>query len=251
MPGARKTFATGDEFFASTAVKPLFDYEQTFFGRSGEIMQLNAFLENDNAAVCIFSGRGGIGKTKLVKHWVSTLSAWTVHFLKDDAIWHVESDREVPFDPTIIVADDAHRIDDMTPLLGVVTALRANRRVKLVMAARPSGLNYVNAELIRKFDDSEIVRPKALEELSVKDARALAEEVIGPGYQMHAPALVEVSRDTPLVTVVGGRLIARGQVSPAVIRGLANRFKITMDRCQNHRGSRAFGGHCASPAFAT
>lgn len=50
--------------------------------------------------------------------------------------------------------------------------------------------------------------------------------VLGDQHSQHANALAAVSADTPLVTVVGGRLIARG-VSLAKMLSLANAFEIS------------------------
>ena len=49
-------------------------------------------------------------------------------------------------------------------------------------------------------------RPRAILEI--------AREVLGPQYEAHAEPLAQISQDTPLITVVGGRLIARGQIGP-------------------------------------
>src|SRR6202012_3613024 len=36
-------------------------------------------------------------------------------------------------------------------------------------------------------------------------------------YESHAPMLADVSKDTPLITVVGGKLIARGEITPDLL----------------------------------
>ena len=45
----------------------------------------------------------------------------------------------------------------------------------------------------------------------------IAEEVLGPDHQQWAEDLTRVSLDTPLITVVGGRLIARGEIQPSLL----------------------------------
>jgi hypothetical protein len=67
--------------------------------------------------------------------------------------------------------------------------------------------------------------------------RDLAVEVLGPAHAQHAPALAAVSADTPLVTVVGGRLIARGDISPALLANeedfhheVFNKFSVEYER---------------------
>ena len=45
----------------------------------------------------------------------------------------------------------------------------------------------------------------------------IAEEVLGAEFAHFAEALARVSADTPLITAVGGRLIARGQIGPELL----------------------------------
>jgi hypothetical protein len=219
-PGARMTFTTPEEFFAPyerAGVPRLFDFDQTLRGRAPEIDALNAFLMHPHEIVALLSGRGGIGKSKLLREWCRAIGTAKVIYVRDDAVWHAEAAKEVPFGNVLIVADDAHRIEFLNELLTLVRRLRQHQNVKLVLSARPSGASQIDAALATRFEPAELRRLQRLERLTVQSVTALAQETLGPAHAQHALALARVSADTPLVTVVGGRLIARGAIEPALL----------------------------------
>jgi hypothetical protein len=80
-PGARKTFATVDEYFLKPKANALFDYEQSFFGRIKQSNAFQSFLANDSQVVFVISGRGGIGKSKFLKRIVKTKRVRHIHVL--------------------------------------------------------------------------------------------------------------------------------------------------------------------------
>ena len=82
---------------------------------------------------------------------------------------------------------------------------------------RPSGQAYIDELLARVADEGSIVRYKALRELGISATVEIAKEMLGPNYAHLADWLAEVSKDTPLITVVGGKLITRGQITPDLL----------------------------------
>jgi hypothetical protein len=135
-PGARLTFTTAEEFFApyrSVALR-LFDFNQTLSGRDAEMQTLNAFLADQASLVGILTGRGGIGKSKLLHDWVSTLKDVRVLYVREDADWHAEAAKEIPVGNVVIVADDAHRFDFLDKLLILVLNLKQRQNIKLVLS---------------------------------------------------------------------------------------------------------------------
>jgi hypothetical protein len=224
-PGARKTFTTGTEYFSPSPVpRPLIDFAESLHGRTNEMQILRDFVATSAKTVALVPGRGGIGKTKLLKHWCETVTGFEVVWLNDAAIWHPESDKEIPVGPVVLVADDAHHIEELEKLLVLVRARRETFPTKLVLTTRPSGIDQINAKLTPRFEQDEILRITPLEQLSAKEVRELAEEVLGPRFQRFVPSLAALSYDTPLVTIVGGRLIARGELSPDLL-GNAEEFR--------------------------
>jgi hypothetical protein len=218
-PGSRIVFTTPTEFFApfQSDVPRLFDFKQTLRGREAELRSLDAFLADPTAIVGVVTGRGGIGKSKLLHDWVKTVTNRTVLYLREDADWHSEVAKEIPAGDVLIVADDAHRFDFLDRLIVLVRNLNQRQNVKLLLGTRPSGSGRIDAALSVRFDAAQVLRFPKLEKVAAQSVRALAFEVLGPTHAQHALALAGVSADTPLVTVVGGRLIARGDISPALL----------------------------------
>ena len=214
-PGARLTFASWHEYFPPRV--GLFDYEQTLRGRAKEIRELNEFLSNDKWGVAIMVGRGGVGKSKLLRDWSTELPGWQQLFLRQAAIWHAEASKEVPAGRILIIADDAHRFSELTKLLALGCELFETRACKLLLCARPSGQADIDEVVARSFDAPNVLRLPPLESLELQDSEKLAEEVLGPNYRHLARQLAVISGDAPLVTVVGGRLIAQNRVSPLLM----------------------------------
>jgi len=79
-PGARLVFTTPSEFFAQfeSGAPRLFDFNQTLRGRDAQLQALNGFLVDPASIVGVLTGRGGIGKSKLLHDWVQTVTNRTV-----------------------------------------------------------------------------------------------------------------------------------------------------------------------------
>jgi hypothetical protein len=218
-PGCRRVFTTPAEFFGpyQSATPRLFDFKQTLRGRETELLSLDAFIADPTAIVGLLTGRGGIGKSKLLHDWVQAVQNWKVLYLREDADWHSEAAKEIPAGDVLIIADDAHRFEFLDRLLLLARNLRQRQNVKLLLGARPSGSGRIDAILSVRFDISEVRRFPQLERIATRSVNELALETLGPSHGQYAHALADVSADTPLITVVGGRLIARGDISPALL----------------------------------
>ena len=116
-----------------------------------------------------------------------------------------------------MIVDDAHRYPHLAQLIGMVSSWRGPHRLKLVIGSRPSGRSYVNEKLAQFVDESSLIRCAPLLELTQQDTVDLAAEMLGSNYEHLASQLAAVSWDAPLVTVVGGRLIARGEILPGLL----------------------------------
>lgn len=218
-PGARLTFTTIEEFFAPyrSAGPRLFDFNQALRGRTGEVEALNTFWASPEQLIGVLPGRGGIGKSKLLHDWAGNIGDATVLYVREDAVWHPEAAKEIPSGNVVIIGDDAHRFDFLDKLVVMVRTLKQRQKIKLLLSLRPSGTSQVDAALASRFEPGQIRRFAQLERVGRQSVIALAQESLGPDHHQHAPALAAVSADTPLVTVVGGRLIARGDIAPALL----------------------------------
>jgi Domain of unknown function (DUF4062) len=227
--GARRTFASFAEYFAGKGPatgSPLLDFGTTLLGREDQMRTLRAFSEDVSQRVCILSGRGGIGKSKILYDW-SNFNARTTMFLKDEPLWHEDSIKELPLDTATVVVDDAHRQESFGRVLQILTDLPSHRKIKLVVSTRPGSTTRLTQHILRKFDASLVVHLPELRELSIKESRALAEQVLGPEFQMYADHLAQIASNSPLVIVAGGRLIAARRVDPSALTSL-DEFRSTV-----------------------
>lgn len=195
----------------------LFDFDQTLRGRRRRLEELTAFADDREARIAVLSGRGGVGKTKLLIDWAEGLEGWQKLWVNPYGKWSPESATEVPHQNTIMIVDDAHQYSDLEQLIAYVANAPGGTQRKLLIATRPSGQSYVDEALAREADESFVRRFKLLQQPSPNAILEIAEEVLGANYAQYAEALARVSADTPLITVVGGRLIARQQIGPELL----------------------------------
>jgi hypothetical protein len=138
-------------------------------------------------------------------------------FLRESAAWHLETPKEIPAGKVLVIADDAHRFLDLPRLLTLGRDLFETRGCKLLISGRPSGQTSIDDALARTFDAPSVSRFPALDGIEFQESKKLAEEVLGPEFQHLADQLAAISGDAPLVTVVGGRLIARQRIAPLLL----------------------------------
>jgi len=195
----------------------LFNFDQVFRGRQAHLLALDQLLDTPYDRIAVLFGRGGIGKTKLMRDWSGAKTAWKVLWTNESRPWQPTTDREIPAQDTLLIVDDAHRYPHLAQLIGMVSSWRGSHRLKLVIGSRPSGRSYVNEKLAQFVDESSLIRCAPLLELTQQDTVDLAAEMLGSNYGGLASELAAVSWDAPLVAVVGGRLIARGEILPGLL----------------------------------
>lgn len=196
---------------------PLFDFDQMLRGRRTRVGELDAFLNDPLLKFAILPGRGGIGKTKLMRAWSEAKAGWQILWASQHGMWHEGSINEIPATNTLLIVDDAHLYDDLDKIVSAVSAMVGARRLKLLIGTRPSGVTPIDGILSRLANSTTIARFKKLSKISLRATAELAQEVLGPDHQDQAARLAEVSKDTPLITVVGGKLIARGEIVPDLL----------------------------------
>ena len=203
-PGARKTFASASQYFAKSAppfLSPILDLSTTLVGRSNEIADLNAFLADSNQFVGVLSGRGGVGKSKLLHDWIGTISGWDVVVLKYSPLWYEDSDKEVPIGPSVIVIDDAHRqeiAESIRQTVQLFAARRVRQPLKLLFSTRPGLTSSLLRGLRREIAEAEIKEFPELTELTGPQAEELARSVLGPSHVGYAKSLAQIAGNTPL-----------------------------------------------------
>jgi hypothetical protein len=196
---------------------PLFDFDQTLRGRHTRVSELDAFLDDPVQKIAVLPGRGGIGKTKLMRAWSEKKDGWHILWASQHGVWHEGSINEIPPTKTLLIVDDAHLYDSLDKIVSVVSSRTGTGQLKLLIGTRPSGVAPIDGIFTRLANSASVVRFKKLSIISLRATIELAKEVLGPNHEGQAERLAEVSKDTPLITVVGGKLIARGEITPDLL----------------------------------
>ena len=226
FPGWRKDFLgepdpspwlTSEEFFRplSSRVK-LFNHDWSFVGRQLELERLDKFVDSTDR-VLIVSGRGGVGKSRMLRAFSERVPANTEVLFTSSSTDIKPKDFELLPENGLLVIDDAHENPDLSQLLGTIAVSKPKLRV--LISTRPYGLPQIQHDLTRSgfgFDAEATLR---LNDLTVDEARSLAEEIItaSGGNVEYAQRIAEITRDCPLATVIGSRLVATGRIKPELL----------------------------------
>lgn len=220
LPGL-SSFVTPTEFFDRfSSAAALFNHAWELVGRSHHLRQAHEFVESPEQKVAILTGRGGIGKSKILHEFADRFD--DEH--KGLALWYAaegvpltqDSADDLPFKPCVIVVDDAHRRDDLPALLALTW--RRQHSTKLVLACRPQGIDYLKSQLTQGgFDVRDVVELPDVKKLSLEEVTELGRQALGPEFAGFAERLAAATWDCPLVTVVGGQLLARNAIAPELL----------------------------------
>ena len=121
-------------------------------------------MNDHTKRIAILPGRGGVGKTKLLRDWAPGVIGWHQLWVNPHGTWSEESATEIPNHDTILIADNAHHYNDLEKLISYVATSTAGGMLKLIIATRPSGQNYVDDVVGRVGDENFIQRFDSLKE---------------------------------------------------------------------------------------
>ena len=215
------SFLTPDEFFQSFLnTSALFNHTWQFVGRSDHLRQVHEFVESPEQKVAILVGRGGIGKSKILHALAETFDiehpGMTLWFTAEGVDLTQDGADHLPFVSCVIVVDDAHRRGDLPTLLAL--SRQRPHMIKLFLSCRPQGLGHLRSQLTQSgFDVHEVVTLPDVKELSREEVTKLGREALGPGFTELAERLAAATWDCPLVTVVGGQLLAKKAIAPDLL----------------------------------
>jgi hypothetical protein len=192
-----------------------FHHRHALIGRTGLVEQLDAFVRDEKARVFIVTGRGGLGKSRLLLHWSRDFNGrhpgYTLRFLSDKCADFGPSLQVAPV-PLALAFDDAHRLDDVRRAL--FHELPRREHIKLVLSLRPGPIGQVMQELLAAgFDTTEIITGEPMKPLTAAQSMELVDAALKPEFSKHRHFLYSASRDCPLIAVVGAELINSGALS--------------------------------------
>jgi transcriptional regulator with XRE-family HTH domain len=210
---------SSDEFFQLSGVGHIYTHDWQLVGRSGELEDILSFVTGDRGRVGLVIGRGGIGKTRLLREVarVAEDRSVVVRFAGSASELKPAQFELLPAGQRLLVViDDAHDRSDIAAVLG--TLARARPHARIVLALRPYGLAAVAPDLRSIGVHQSEVPAWELADLSSGEAQALAREALGPEWPERVVRLLAgLTADCPLITVVGGVLIRRGHLDPACL----------------------------------
>ena len=237
-PDGPQVFLTAEDFFEPFLnEKQLFRHTWELVGRDQLVQELAAAIEEPATRIVVVAGRGGIGKTRILRAVAGAAGgSRTVLFARDDAEFTDETVDELPFENAVVIVDDVHRRDpdELGPLLSLIQ--RRDPPITLVLATRPQRMEELRGALARRqFDGSEVAVFGPLGDLEIDETEALARQALGEGFAGLASALARATADCPLVTVFGGLLLARELVPPALLERHADFRAEVLERFTEER----------------
>lgn len=205
-------FVSAEEFFQPLVNREnLFNHSWILVGREMYTAGLHRFTSSDRERVLVLIGRGGIGKTKILHGFGSDFNRLHPHeslrFTVEGILVDDEGSDKLPAGPCTIVVDDAYRREDLAALLAL--ARRHSASTKVILAIRPYASERLRSLLTQAgYDTREVVVLDELKDLGLAEVKALAAQALGDPNSRYIPALAAATRDSPLITVIGGRLLA-------------------------------------------
>lgn len=213
-------FMAPEDFFAPfDEPERLLRHDLPLVGRAAELQALVDAASVPLVRVVVLAGRGGIGKTRLLRAGADALSqaGKRTLFTVDGGALTPEVVEDLPLEDTVVFVDDAHRGD--VPLAMLLAATRRRDPLTVVLGTRLAGLERIAAACANAGLEQQHVRElRRLGALSPDEVQALAVEALGE-RSARAENLAEATEELPLITVLGGRLLARGAFSADASQG--------------------------------
>ena len=193
-----------------------YDRQFSLIGRVDELERLSQLIA-DHERIVLVSGRGGIGKTRLLTELARGESARPVRFAAKGPIT-AEMFELLPDGAPVVVLDDALNLDSSAESL--VAGIRAARPdATVVLSIRPRREPELLAQLSIAHASANKIRVE-VSDLSITQAEDLAREALGTtASQWTVEQLARVGYDCPLLIVIGAHLIKEGHLLPESLPG--------------------------------
>lgn len=203
---------TADEFFAPyMAGRGAFSHDWALVGRSQELADLERRLNDKAIAAVMLTGAGGFGKTRVLKEAIdkyqSAHPSVLIRFLSATQDATPKSLEELGAGEKLLVIDDAH---DRSDLLVIFQYIATHADARLVLSFRPYGTDFIKSQAGNFGLVGDHIAHITLAALSLADTKALAVQVLERfgGSTDQAEQIANLTRDCPLATVMGARIIA-------------------------------------------
>jgi hypothetical protein len=123
------TFVDADAFFGPQLTEAhLLNHTTELVGRDAALAALTAFHVSEMQQVMVLSGRGGIGKSRLLAAFADAHPSDSIRFVEKGVMVTPPAADELPMGAVTLVVDDAHQRDDLPALFALQrAAVRADQ----------------------------------------------------------------------------------------------------------------------------
>jgi hypothetical protein len=233
-PPRPSAFVTAAQFFRPYLQRHrLFHHAWRTLGRHDEVNTLDEFVGSRQYRVAVMTGSPGVGKTKInlafARGFRRRHEGYELRFVAEGVPVSESSFDQLPDAPCVIVADDAHRRDDIRLLLD--GARQRPQPTKIILVARSWGLTRLDTLIGQSsYDPSEIRRLPEIRPLTHEELIRLAAQALGRDYAAYAEQLVRETNDIPLFIVLGGKVIAKEKLPPKLFLSSEEFLKVLLAR---------------------
>jgi len=207
----------------------LFNHSHRLVGREHELGRLIDFIRNPPQRIVILTGAGGVGESKLLVESLKTYSQepldWDMRFLSAYSEFAPEALAELPAANVCVVIEDAHKREDLGPIVDALLHPKYRGKTKLIISMRPSGLQRAKQVLASHDPKEEAwihVQPLDRQTHAVQ----LAKDALGPDYVLYADQLVRASDCNSLIITMGGALIRDARIEAGLVENENFRDKV-------------------------
>lgn len=201
---------TVDEVVSPISGRLAVDDNFELAGRIAELSDLRNKASQDHGVV-VLVGRGGIGKTRLLREFAVTQEDRPVRFATKGPI-SPESYELLPTEAPIIIVDDATDFEyEILPLIQGIRSVRPDATV--VLSTRPRSVTRLRSFLDPVLTDLERATVQ-LSDLSIHEAKQLAREALGDqASEFRSESLAKIGYDCPFLVIVGAHLVRSGDIA--------------------------------------
>lgn len=231
----RSAFTTFDSYFRPFIDSTkLFNHTLPLVGLENTLQKLNKFIQSEKK-IALLWGKGGSGKSKILyefgKAFYDKHQDYELRFLKDSMELNAEIVHRLPQVNCVVVIDDAHRREDLKFLF--YNAQFSDKNVKIVLSMRPYGFDYMHSLItLAGYNPQELEEIGEIADLDNNALKELGKLVLGDSSQELIERLIFVSKESPLVMIIGGRLLREKAIDPTLLERDTDFQRAVFDRFQ-------------------
>jgi hypothetical protein len=213
-------FLQSPEAFFALWLEPhrLFHHRSILVGQEQVLAELDQFVNDAVAEVCVLAAAGGMGKTRILRAFSEGFAqrhpGKTLYFVDPNARASVSSEHLRAGKPgeLVVIQDDAHRRETLrADLVATLHELGG----KLILSTRPQAVESLKAWLGQTgINYAHIRELPAVKHLTRGQLIELASRLAPKASPQMVERVVDMGRRNVLIITVGAGLVGRGELPP-------------------------------------